>query len=1173
MREMFGLVCLALMVPKSEKMSPPSNRTGYIIETINAVDDYAKRPGVFAVPLSPPPPQEAGFLPLLFMFLNPVISLLSDEIVNTILGLMLSYGVFLVARVFRRMRTAAFRGIFGGRVRERENGGDLTLATRQSQGEIDDLSRSTPVGNPTTTPNELNTEANIHDASGSLPLQAVTAVSYNPISRRHIKTCWNGFLVLTRLLLAATMYILRATANATYRFVRLWFNAEEIQSSSAEIPSNTPLPPTAEQILAEVQADSARKDEQIIEKETQITKRDEQITRKDDRISRLSKAANASLTTIANLNRSNSRLLSGIRKTLDPRGLYPDKTNVLTIANHARRDFKRVSKKVLRQRKDLESSNAHQESDKLLHKALEVARLFAENERLRGSVLGLELGQQSSIKAVERIKQEAKRREKKLKDQQIEAQRKLSDAIDPRTHETLRNHFDLVRDGYFRAREERNAANAALKAVRPEAQEQSDHQVTVEKDAVQDVIDLVAELKPKTEAEDEKMKEAKRKTQEAETKAQEAEAKAQAAETKAQDAEDRVQRAKARAEAAEQSKVTIEEDLQDARDAARESSQHQLLMEQRIRSLEEARPEPINVAQEAIPVSTQSASQQEASTQTEHAADNALNSYHEGRQDVIRECEQEALVLIANAVSNERQSAQRQLGTALQEERQQAQQQLNTAIANRESLWIAEVNAQMANELARSEGPLRAQLTTATQQAIAAGERANEAEQRFRAESSRADNAEEELRRQKAATSSQEGQLNIYRGEIANLKRKIPRNADFMAAQLRSATDGRLRAHALIRDYLSHHYGWQTRQLLARLFTANERIMEFERMLEDPETRSSQLVFLKALLDAEVPREMFMERDEPLSQVIVKQCKAVNVLLDALKTIINGSDQPDKVRLLTEMYKSRGDEDTVDDTEDSPSEPSSDEDEDDDRARAQTPAPDAPRNRLVPTSRRARPAAVPQAQDPPVPSDSRGNPHLKRKEADDLEASTSSKRRDAPHMEMRPIAQGSLPPTAANDPIATEPAAQNGVSSSERSEAPATQPQSNDQTNIIPQLPSLPAQHPFSPNPIPSSQTPSHAPHSQPEAVEPASAQEMTASSSALLSTNFSFTQPQSEPASTQDMTASPSALPSTSFSFTVPKNIATGIRPHVRKYTRLSRVTNILPSPRQSLDTSCAEQ
>lgn len=1081
MREIFGLACMALMFHKSEKVAPPSNPTDYITDTVDAIYDYKSQPGVFVVPLRPPPPQEADILSLLFMFLNTVISLLGDEIIDMILHLIMSNGVFPVVRILRRSCNAAYRRVYGVWARRRVTRGDLTHNTRQSQGEIDDSSRSTP------------------------------------------------------------------------------------------------SPPTTEQTLTDVRAESARKDEQI--------------TRKDDRIAKLTKAANASSTTIANLNRFNSRLSRGIRRTLDPRGLYPDDSNVLIIANHVRRDLNRVSKKVERQRKDPESSTVDQQNEQLLNKAVEIARLSAENERLKGSVLGLEQGQRSSVEAVERIQQAAKKREDSLTEQRTEAQRKLSNAISPRTHDTLRNQFNIVRDAYFRVEAEKNDAMPALQAedaqTQPEAQEQSEHPVMVGTDALQEVIEQVAALEPKAAARDEEVEEAEKKAQDAEIRAQEAEIKVQRAETSAQEAETKVQRAEtsaqkaeARAEAAEQRNVALEEDLQQARDAARQTSEHQQLMEERIQSLEEAQLESSDLAQGAIPVGTQSASQQEAFTQTEQVSDVASHSYQEGRQAATRECEERARVIIANVVDHEKQIAQEQIDTALQQERQQTQQQINTAIAARDSVWIAEVNAQVENAVVNREGPLQAELTTAVQRATTAERQANEAEQKASMERSRAEAAEEKLRKQSQERLSQDGQMNIYRGEIANLKRRIPRDADLMAAQLRSAGDGRRRAHALIGDYLSRHYGWGARQVLGRLFNANEQIMELERLLEDPETPSSQVVFLKALLNAEISREMLMDRDEPLPQVVVKQCKAVNLRLDALKSIINGSDQPDKVTLLTEIYKSRGDEDTVYNTEDLTPEPSSDEDEDGNRARAQTPAPDAPRKRLIPTSRRARPAAAPQVPNTPLPGDRRGNPGLKQKEADDVEASASSKRRDASQMELRPIAgpsrpfpqQGLSSPTAADDPIETESETRNEVSSSERGEAPALQPQSNDQTDISPQLPSLPAQHSFSPNPIASSETPPHAPYPKSTKIPGPKPNSIFTAPERQQKLRYSQNT-EREPVSEQEMAASSSAQGSTSFSFRVPNNIASGIRPHVRKYTRLSGMTNMVPSPRQPSNASEAEQ
>ena len=1120
MREMFGLACMALLVHKSEKMVPASDRTGYIIETENAIRDHVNQGTV--VPLSTP---SEGFLPLLLSFVFAALSLLGDELINMALYLMLNNGLLPLTRVLRRVFIAGYRRVCGSWAHRRVIEGDVTHNTHQSTGEIDDLSRSTQSQAATATPS---------DGPHWLSRYFYTF---------HVTIAGNGPL--------------------------------EPQPSPAEIPNNTPVAPTNDHALEVVRAESARKDERI--------------ARKDQYTLRLTQTARANSSTIARLNGRNSRLLERLRTNLDPKGIYSPNTNVVLIANHLQKDFKRVSKKILRQRGHLENSHGYQQGRQLVQKSIEIAALSAEIRRLKDRALGLERGQQSSVeqvKGIERaareqvkdIERAAREREEKLRNWTRAAERRASDAIDPRTYETLRNQFDAVRDAYLKARDEKKAALAELQAEKAkteteiQTQPQSESPVTVVADGLQEAISKIADLE----------REATTKDGEAERKAQEAEARVQEAETRARGAERRVQ-------FAEGSNVTLQQNLQIARDSVKESDKSRKELEERIRGLKETMEQSKNNAQGPIPADAQSGSQQEASTQTDMhdtQADQAGKdaAYQQGHQAAVRQCEERASVLLADAVDRERQQAQGQMNAAV-----------NTAVADRDSAWTAELNAQVENAVASRESSLRAELDTALQRAVTAeglannsdatlrvaqsafttaqaaatseSHRANEAERKASTEHSRAEAAEEEVRKFRQGKLSQDGRIKKHLDEIATLKRQMPRNTEWAAAHLNFVKADRRRAYAIIGEASNRSYDWATKQVLERLVDANKCIINLERLLRDPERLSSQIVLQTALLDAEVPRDMYTKLDQAFRLVLVKQCKAVNARLDELKTIINQSERPDQVRLLTEVYKVRGDEDVVWD-EDEESEASSDEDEDEDRSRAQTPAPGAPRELRRPTLRGARPAAVTQVQDTPEPSDLRGNPQLKRKEAhDDAEASASSKRQDASDRDMRPIAgpsrpssqQGLSSPETADDPMKTEPESQNELSSSERGEASASQPRSNDQTDISSRLPSAPFQHFSSSYPATSSETPSHlehAPRPKPTRIPGPKPKPILTASERQQRLRYRQ-QPGSEAVSVEETSASSSAQGPTNFSFSMPKNIASGIRPHVRKYTRLSGITN----------------
>lgn len=99
----------------------------------------------------------------------------------------------------------------------------------------------------------------------------------------------------------------------------------------------------------------------------------------------------------------------------------------------------------------------------------------------------------------------------------------------------------------------------------------------------------------------------------------------------------------------------------------------------------------------------------------------------------------------------------------------------------------AQLNAQAENAVANEEESLRAELNTAAQRAATAEERASNVvatsgavqptprlPRRFSTEHNRAEVAEEEVREQRQENVSQSRQINVYLGEIANLKGEDP---------------------------------------------------------------------------------------------------------------------------------------------------------------------------------------------------------------------------------------------------------------------------------------------------------------------------------------------------------------------------------------------------------------
>ena len=155
-----------------------------------------------------------------------------------------------------------------------------------------------------------------------------------------------------------------------------------------------------------------------------------------------------------------------------------------------------------------------------------------------------------------------------------------------------------------------------------------------------------------------------------------------------------------------------------------------------------------------------------------------------------------------------------------------------------------------------------------------------------------------------------------YLDDISRLKKLIPVNAALALTELESATRDRQRAQALLEESAVRSYDWDTKQVLKKLLQANDRIIKLECILKDPDTQSNQTDFLKMLQNAEVDQDQYMSLNLSMRQVLVKQCRAVNVRLNDLRTIIKSSERPRKEELLSEIYQVRGDEEAFYDEDD-----------------------------------------------------------------------------------------------------------------------------------------------------------------------------------------------------------------------------------------------------------------
>lgn len=565
----------------------------------------------------------------------------------------------------------------------------------------------------------------------------------------------------------------------------------------------------------------------------------------------------------------------------------------------------------------------------------------------------------------------------------------------------------------------------------------------------------------------------------------------------------------------------------------------------------------------------------------------------EGYQRAVQDCERDARTQIDQAVQKEMAQKEQALRAPLEKKWN-----------DRETEWKANLNAAVEKEAAEREQGLREQLRISVQRAVTAENlvnnpdselnkareyatmlydngsaqwrRAEDEKERADKAAKRAQEAEAEVGRYKQGKASQDQRLKEFQDQIRALKRTNPQQPELQAAEMEALENDRIRARALTDEFVHRHYDSPSRQVLFQLINANDKLAALRFQLKRTDTRPSQILLLTMLLDAEVDKHSYGKLDPLMRQVLLAQSAAVNAKLMTLKHIINASVEPSKKELLVELYKPRGDEEAEWDLKEPESERESDEDEE---APIAGKPPSAWPRRPLPTGPRNRPSQQAEPRVAPVSIDPNINNPLKRKgTVNAVEPEGSGKRRDGSDEELRPVTgplpqtpqQGLSSPEADDDQNETKLKSQNDLPSSDRiGEATAPQQQCNDQNHVSPQLPgssSFPIQHfPLS-NPAISSGSPSHidqALHPKPTRIpgpKPKAYLTLSERQERLAIRQYK----DNKASSAQEAAATSSSTGPFGFSFSAPKDIASGILPHVRKYTRLSGTTNTVLSRRQ---------
>lgn len=957
--------------------------------------------------------------------------------------------------------------------------------------------------------------------------------------------------------------------------------------SQAETPNDTPFSPTSDQFVANLRAEAAEKDVQI---------------------AALTQAANEKSKTILDISRRNDNLFGNLRATLDPNGLYKSNPDLFVVAKDFTRDFDRVSRKLERQREEVKKA---QQRD------TQISTLSAKNTRLAAD---LKRHIREAAEEAEWAKEEALREQTKLKKRASDAESAARQARSPREYDLLRGQLDEVVADLQKAQreleEERirtqrlEVVEKELEATKKEAEAGENRVETAEKkvDAAENNTEAAQKgaeaAEKKLEVAEEKIEAAKREAENAEKKMRASEKEAETngkkiGEMIAEVNELRSQLANAQEQNAEVRHNEYLDGLSQNQpsDQNVETSDHTLSGHGREKETtsqeDELRGQIDQLTAANSNLQLARANQQ---THTRNEIDKALADERLEAQRVLGESQQQLREQLSGQWAGESQRLQDTVAEIrrLNEVGRGVEQRLNNTVDEldgvRQQLSNTQaINAQQTfeirqlqegnNDFAKAEGELKEAKKYATRlynNGTKQWERAEAAEKR-------AKEAEAEIEKYKRGKQDQDGRIKEMKQRIMTLERKISPNADLEAAEFDAVANSRVRACTIIEEFVNRHYDFPTRGVLVKLMEANDKIDELKVMLKNPATRSSRKIFLDILDDAEVDKDQYKALTYSKRQVVVRQCAAVNAKLAALRYIIKGSGQPNKDQLLAEIYKPRGDEQAVWDDQTSEPEPESDEDDDgndgDDGDGGRAVHPFEP----LPARSRKKPSQQPEGHNTPMPSNPNSNNPLKRKiNPDDNESEGLGKRHIDSDIGMRPIAgpfpqpsqQGSSTPEADIDQSETKKESQDDLPSSERiGEAAAPQIQSNDQTNLSPQAPSSPlsSSQNFSSTQI----TPAtwsatslqvdHPFHLKPTKIPGPKAAEAHLTPSEQRE-GLAIRERQDKNVAPAQSSVPFTGEGSTGFSFSAPRHISSGILPHVREYTRLSKTTNnVLSRHRQT--------
>ena len=816
-----------------------------------------------------------------------------------------------------------------------------------------------------------------------------------------------------------------------------------------------------------------------------------------------------------------------------------------------------------------------------------IASLIKNANSKGDEIADLHTRQLSSVYEVDRIKEAAESKEKTLRERAIAAEREVRLAVMPWQHDIARNQLEEAAVELRKVNGEKEVAVGAqerltndLRAEKARIQElqselaatqQPESLSTTTKAELQIANENIANLERQASTGIEGVRDAERKAQVAERNAAESATMVSQLEQELREARNEAEELRKSNEQAEENAAAIEEALKKKSGKAPVNGGS----EEQIAEIESLRAKLADANKQVSDRDQQDADRREAEPRI----------FQQGYEEAVEVCKVEARELVSRAREQEANEATQRTTDALA----QQQEAMKKEILEKWNAWEGELKAECEGlvkkaqneaiqvteagqvewnraegekkraqeELGRAEGEKR-RAEEEWGRAEGQKKRAEDAEANAAAEASRAQMAEAEIEKYKNGRDSQTARIGNLNDEIKSLRAQVATatpnslQQEVKAKALTASQHDLQRARNLIGELVNRHYDSDSRLVLTQLIGANAKIAELRSVVTKSSTKPDQRHYLTILQHAEVDRSstVYLALEHQYRHVLVKQCEAANGKLVALKEVIKLHDQPERREVLEEIFKVRGDELVEwNDLEAAESE-ESDEDEDENSA-AGTPEPGPQPRKLRPVHGR-RPAPKTGGKDAPTSGNSK---------------------------------QGSSCAEFDDDQNEAEPKSQSDPPSSERiGEATAPEQQSNDQIDFSPQMPgsSSLSSHSFTPmnstftpiDPPHWSGLPSHSEHAfhskhtkipgpKPKAYQtPSQRQQRLAARQ----------DEDKETASTEEATIASSAEGSTGFTFSAPKDVASGILPHVRKYTRLSGKTNTILSRHGLHTTATAE-